>query len=273
MKKIIYIILIISIIVLIAVISFLKGVEDNKDPILIGCVQKGNICNEAAISSGVPVEIKVNDSQKIKFYVIDNTEDNMTLLMAENLEDNVNWHNELINIKGPVTAMEVLGENTKSWSLIENINNYTYDDYGLKYFNKKCSSIDISGYDCSDDIYEVRGYKKIVLSNSSYIEWNLPEEDAIYNFDNKTFKARLITVEELTKLLSKGENKWLISNLNENEGYWTLSSSTVQKTDYNAGAYAVINLEGKPVIEPAYVDIYNNDYKIGIRPVIVVDKR
>ena len=104
------------------------------------CLKKGKLCNSNEIYDGIEVEVEVKNNVKYRFYMISNTEEEITLIMANNIIDKVDWHIELINMKGPGTALGKIFEETKTWEKISNIQNYTYDDYGLKNFIESCKT-------------------------------------------------------------------------------------------------------------------------------------
>ncbi|MBE6148667.1 MAG: hypothetical protein E7167_04180 [Firmicutes bacterium] len=267
------IILIILIVVLIIIRKpekTLPLIENNE------CIKKGNVCSLQDIKNGVYVDVEVNDKKSYGFYVISNTENEMTLIMNENIADNIDWHHELINMKGPLEALGQLSDYTYSWTKIDIIDNYTYDDYGKKYSDKLCEEGSNPGYSCKYSIYKTRGYNKIVLSkDEKYVDFNFApeEEEPLLRQDLSDFnlRARLITVEEVNELANA---KWLDYGLKDNEGYWTLSSSTAANTRYAVGAYAVVKAENGISVESLFIqNSLNEELKIGIRPVISIEKR
>ncbi|MBQ6840572.1 MAG: hypothetical protein IJO63_00445 [Bacilli bacterium] len=284
MKKTKIIILLILVVLILAFvgwhISKIKR-QDAGDNIYsnAACLKKGNICTDEQIRNGMLVKYEVNDKDSYDFYVIDNNADTLTLIMNKNIVNNVDWHNELINMKGPIYSLIEIYKNCNDWTNVDILNNYEYADYGKKYSDELCAKGEEPSYNCEDLYTNTRGYNGIIFGeNKSYLEFNLPitdedEEDVVQKFDLTAHKlrARMITIEELEKLQNA---EWLVENLKHNEGFWTLSSATVAKTLYSKGAYAVVANNSQAEIVPVFVkSSLNDDYKLGIRPVIVIEKR
>ena len=94
------------------------------------CITSGT-CSEDEIKSGIKVNVKVNKTQNYDFYVIADTGTELTLLMSENLGNNVYWYDdyEEDNSKGPKTAVTELALRTSDWTNIPE-RDYTYSDDG-----------------------------------------------------------------------------------------------------------------------------------------------
>ncbi len=246
------------------------------------CIKKGDICTDEEIYNGVKVSYEVKSGTTKEFYVIANDKDQMTLLAAENISEDVDWHSEMVNVKGPLNATISLVNATKNWKSVPTINNYRHKDTGLETFKNTCSGEgeNKSGYDCYANGVLCRGYNEIIIQEGLTIfNTNIVYQDPSIPIDNVyeisgTTRARMITIDELLAL--KKDNKypsWLIENLKEDEGYWTLDSSTASKNNYNQGAYALANKAGSPSTESLFVQKETGDqFTIGIRPVIVVNK-
>ena len=105
------------------------------------CLNDGTEC-----TLGTPVAIKVNASDVYNFYVINETDNEVTLIMDRNIysstdlnNGNVAWISEedygcgvagdecSLNDKGPLTAIRTLNERTSSWTNIPE-REYTYID-------------------------------------------------------------------------------------------------------------------------------------------------
>ena len=101
------------------------------------CIQKGNVCSDADILAGIKVNVKVNNSETYDFYVISNTDSEITLMMNRNIyaegnttEPDVAWYADShTNSQGPKTAVAALKERTSTWSNIPE-RTYTYSDDG-----------------------------------------------------------------------------------------------------------------------------------------------
>jgi len=92
------------------------------------CIISGT-CSETDILAGIKVNVKVNAKKAYDFYVIADNGTELTLLMSENLGDNVMWYADATdNSQGPTTALVELASRTKEWT---NIPEKTYTISGL----------------------------------------------------------------------------------------------------------------------------------------------
>ena len=249
------------------------------------CLYKGEICSEDDIDRGIKVHYRVSDKEAYDFYVLSNDEEKVTLIMATNIQNKVDWHSELINLKGPTSALEVLTARTQEWINVPVIESYKYEDEGNGFYKKLCSQ-DLSDeevfYDCKDDKIKTRGYNGFSIKDGlGTLYFNLEEEkdyevtkQAILT--GRTFRARLVEQKDLTNLILYRNTypDWLIDNLKEEEGYWTMSSSTLPLTQYREAAFAVVNYKSKTLLrELLTIAERNKNFKtVGIRPVITIEK-
>ena len=166
------------------------------------CLNDGTEC-----ASGTPVAIKVNSDEVYNFYVIDETDNEVTLIMDRNIyapgsttDVNVVWHSTSDNSQGPKTAVVVLKERTSSWINIPE-REYTYSD------------------DCGENLY------------SSFSE---------------TMRARILTYTEANDIKTANNNtmpSWMRVNLfsagdNNTFGYWLSSACN---GDYDYAHYVFYN--------------------------------
>lgn len=277
--KVIIVIICIYLVVVIAV-SLLSG---NKEEPLekADCLSKGKVCTEEQIFKGVEVDVAVTDKKTYRFNVISNDENQMTLIMNKNIIAQADWHLELINLKGPQTSLTDLYKKTANWTNVPVISDYTYEDSGRKNYEEMClNGATDPTYDCDTTVHPTRGYKSLEIKNGqATLYFNLASIDggpvsAKYTVEEENARTRFITREEITALTKDYQlPTWLIKNLDEKEGYWTLSSSTATKTFYSQGATAIANVNNKTSIESLYVmHDYEPNFKIGIRPVITIEK-
>ena len=276
LKIFIIVLAVVLVISIIAIIVFSGTSATKEEPIeQRECTKMGNFCSEEDIYKGVEVDVKISDKKTERFYVISNTEHSMTLMLKKNIAPSVDWFDNLLNIFGPETAMLELANRTKSWKLIEPVEDYTYSDNGLQTYISNCQNGTTEpGYDCTTTLDPLRGYISLGI-NKGKLTITSNEMEGPHSFTFKpTFRARLATVEEIDALVYKKQlPKWLINDLDNKEGFWTLSSSTSLKTNYSQGAIAVTNVDKQPSIESLFVQKeYQGNYKIGIRPVITIEK-
>ena len=245
------------------------------------CIYKGQLCSLKQMYEGVEVKVEVKKDTYYVFNVIANSIDKMTLLMNENLEKNVDWHGELINLKGPQSSLNKLLNITNDWENVDIIQSYSYNDYGKVNYEKTCAEGNThKDYDCTTNTYTNRGYNGLSINDGTLtLNFNLPiTEDEIpsqqISYPEYQAKARMITIEEVNEFLNGTEYpKWLINGLKENKAFWTISSSTAKKTGYQQGAIAIANVDNKVSIESLYT-MYGSqtDFEVGIRPVIEIYK-
>lgn len=246
------------------------------------CTQKGKVCTADEIFSGVEVLVEVKKDKKYVFNVIYNDENSMTLLMNENLIKESDWHGELVNVKGPQQALINLYLKTTDWKNVTPLS-FMYKDEGKSNFEEFCRTGNVDpGYDCTTTSYLSRGYDYIEINNGvTTINMNITVEDPsveinnVYTQKKRIAYARLITLSEINNLSKDFKYpEWLTKNLKDNEGYWTLTSSTAMKTGYQQGAIALANVDGKASLESLFVQSeYQPDFKIGVRPVITIEKK
>ena len=242
----------------------------------IECLKKGNLCTKAEIAKGIKINYQVNKKENYDFYLISNTQEEATYIMAQNIMKDLNWADERTNLKGPTHVMYMVNEKTKNWELVEKIKDYTYEDYGYKYNQEICEkkTKQEKDYNCNINA----GYKKLeIKSGKGTIYYNLTESSTTTTWDigNIDIRARLITREELSELSTakKGLPEWLVENVKNQNAYWTLSSNTYACNQYAIAAYIVKNIK-----DEAKIDIANTIYgikkqEIGLRPVITIKKQ
>lgn len=246
------------------------------------CTKKGNVCTADEIFSGVEVEVEVKKGKKYIFNVISNDENTMTLLMNKNLIKESDWHGELVNVKGPQQALINLYLKITDWKNVPPIS-FMYKDEGKANFEEFCNTgTQEPNYDCTTASYPSRGYDYIEINNGvTTINMNIVANDPTIEISNTYIQkkriayARLITLSEINNISKDFKYPdWLVKNLNDNEGYWTLTSSTSMKTGYQQGAIALAKVDGKASVESLFVQgDYQPDFKVGVRPVITIEKK
>ena len=248
------------------------------------CLKKGSVCSRDDIYHSIKVSFLVNNSQTYEFYLLSNDSDTATFIMSENLVDDVNWHNERINMKGPTNVFRVLSDSTSTWSSIPVISSYEYSDYGQVIYENHCSDenyINHEDYDCSRGDFPSRGYKGLKIENGAlFIQANLYSSEGVSMMNgtllnDPLLRARIPTYEEIYDLEEDGVlPDWLMDHLYEKEGFWTMSSSTLPSTGYIQGVFAVERVNRKATLMDVYSMNNANDYytHTGIRPVITIEK-
>lgn len=259
----------------------LKGPKDIKQH---ECTKKGEVCTFEQMYEGVEVNVEVAEGKTYTFSMIANGRDTMTLMLQENILDDVEWDSEGSNQKGPSTSLYEVNQKVKEWTNIENILSYNYTDKGKILSETICAaSGEHDEYECPKDQYDKRGYTGLTITDGEIkLLFNLPpDRNPEPGFEvlkegiiQTPAKARLITLEEYEEFVTEdGPAKWLIENLDKNEGYWTMTSAHKLTTGYNHAAISIINRDGKPDTEDVPVARGNKYFKVGIRPVITVYKK
>jgi len=267
-KKYLIILIIFIVLVSIGVSLLMINKNTNLEPSDNNCLKKGNLCTLDEIKTGLVVPVAVNDNDTYDFYVIDNTAEQLILIMAKNIGKDVDWSMEGINFKGPVAPVFEVYDYTTNWDNINKITNYIYEDFGYK----QCLALPDDSEE--KNLCKFGGYIKFVINEKeAYVDHDIEElgnEDGRdYVLGDYDFKARLITVEEIEKL---DNPSWLGNDLENGEGYWTMSSSTAANTSFNAGAYAVVKTSDVMTVESLKVTLAEIPYKVGVRPVITIPK-
>jgi hypothetical protein len=140
-KKKKFIILGILIILFIAIVVFIvlnnkvkkldysiNTISENK----LECFDKSKKCDNATL-----IIIKVNEKEKYNFYVINDENNILTLLMDKNIGNNTNWSaNNITCSRGPDNLISYIKELTAAWLYIESKEYIMYDSNGC-YENKK----------------------------------------------------------------------------------------------------------------------------------------
>ena len=248
------------------------------------CTKKGQICSFQEMYKGVEVNVEVAKDKTYTFSMIANDKNTMTLMLQQNIEKDVEWDEEGSNQKGPQTALYKLNELIKGWENIPSIKKYSYIDRGKIDSERICSSIgERDEYQCPKQPTDKRGYNGLTIEDGNIkFLFNLPPmENPEPGFETltegtilTTAKARLITIEEYEEFITDdGIAKWLLEGLDKNEGYWTMTSAHKLTTGYNYAAIAIVNKDGKIRTENVPVARGNEYYKVGIRPVIKIDKK
>ena len=197
------------------------------------CLNDGTTC-----TPGTPVAIKVNASDVYNFYVIDETDNEVTLIMDRNIGDNIAWASEedygcgvagdycALNDKGPITAVKTLKARTSSWTNIPE-REYIY----------------------SDGVAATR-----------------------YQSFTETMRARMLTHTEANSIMVANNDAmpfWLNVNLyvsgDENTyGYWLSSVDADESNSFNA---YVVYCHGWLATQTI-----SSNTSYGLRPVIVLSK-
>ena len=278
-KKMLVVPVILLILVLVAIIVYTVFFSKNnykpKDAKTIEEVDflsSTKVASSSQLVKGVKINVGVennnssNDNteqgkaEESPYYVVGNDEINITLLPVKNLEKS-SW-SDTNNLSGPTIAMKKLSELTSSWSNLEPIDTFFYNDYGLERLLNTGSEYDPAESDL--DFYNSPGgYENISINQGVCTISSIGAEGTSVNTLGESFKVRLATLEEVKKMKL---SSWLIEGLKDGEGYWLLTSSTTGK-DHSANAYAVFNNSGKAVIKSVSVKT-----ELYLRPVIVVTK-
>ena len=225
------------------------------------CVTKKTTC-----AAGEKVAIKVNDTDVYNFYVIDDNNSNVTLIMDRNIGSQVAWTSKSDyttaggsttdygdygnNNLGPITVLNYLNIQTSSWNNIGPIESYTYDNNLNGTANKY-------------------GYQKLTITNGTGV---LTSQDGTKNTTLAgTMRARLLTNEEASTLKTNNNGTmptWLYENLSSSNttaapyGYWLLTAYPFTSSDGRS-----MNYSGNISFNFVY-----NDSVYGARPVIELSK-
>ena len=110
--------------------------------------------------------------------VIGEDTDTVTLMLNQNLGNNVQWYDATLNGYGPVTALNYLNTLTTNWTNVDPIDNFTY-------INNK------------DGNEYPNGYQKLQIKKGQAI---LTYKDGIQNLLEGISKARLLSLDEFIEI-------------------------------------------------------------------------
>lgn len=121
MKKKIIIIIISLLVIIIGIFTIFKinnkYLINNIVNTKLECLNKSNKC-----SRGTLINIKVNNKDNLDFYVIDDNGQTITLLMNENIGNNIKWTDNNDCSKGPNIIINTIKDITKNWDNIKTKN-------------------------------------------------------------------------------------------------------------------------------------------------------
>lgn len=266
-----------------------RNIED------VECLKKGNVCTAEELKDGIKVRYKVNKSETYEFYVISNDENQMNLMLDKNIIANHVWGFLVDNTKGPGYSLYKMNDKIKDWTSVPYLDNYTYVDFGYQYYSDVC--VDKTKEDKEFDCNRYTGYKSIVIKEGdARINYNsqppkLAEGESEEDLSAPTYRdiveiklrARMITFEEVLALYSEKQKNipnWLVENVRLDKMYWTMSTVPYAVEGYDKSAYTIVNRNGKADIASQEVSIGNpeeeitvDDYNVGLRPVITLNKK
>ena len=133
-------------------VTYINGIMSSGN----NCIKKGNYCSKTEILSdeGIKVHVEVAQNLFYDFYVINDENEELTLIMDRNLADKVFWISKEDfeksggtfgaydnTTKGPITLLNTIKERTSKWT---NILNYDYiikdDGWNILYEDIKINS-------------------------------------------------------------------------------------------------------------------------------------
>ena len=146
-------------------------------------------------ASGTIVDYKVNDSDTVRFHVMYDNGNTMTMQTQKNTVYNVAWYGteqDYTNANGPMTILPVLEEKTTGWT---NVNPQTYT--------------------MGTTVFKTNGYTGCSSYNSC--------DANTYTLDERVANARMITVQEAADLGCTSEQKscpiWMYNYLHNSTNY------------------------------------------------------
>jgi len=185
---------------------------------------------------GQSIVFNTGDGSKV-FYVLKNsptTESKVTLILADNLTNsNVKFNDTNLAESGPNLILQKLKEGTDNWT---NVDAYTTEEY-----------VSLDNYTIS-----YNGYRARLLNENDISEF------LGCNGNNNCFNYK----EAFAVNFNSDNLKFLVSNLNDNTGYWT------GVTIPGSNAYAWSIQKGRVV--PSLFS--EESVQLGVRPVITVLK-
>lgn len=249
------------------IITHNEVIEKKSDKKVRACEIESEKFTLDQIKKGIKIKLAINSNEIYDFYVIDNDDFTVSLILASNLHT-LSSFSQTSNMEGPISVLEVTASLTSTWENIEYIPFYLYSDYGLQKINYYEEEYDAS-----------KNYDAFVKNPGGYSTLNITEgqvtitealtgtEVAKTTTLRTKSRARLITYEELEKLMTnKKLPNWLTNNLNDNEGFWTMSTAPNEKSN-STNAFAVIKNSSKSNLEAKEINS-----KLLVNPVITISR-
>ena len=218
-------------------------------------------CHESSdtnsCASGTIVDYKVNDTETVRFHVMYDNGNTLTMQSQKNTVYNVAWYagtSSNSNKNGPMTILSVLEEKTNNWS---NVNEQTYK--------------------LGTTTFKTNAYTGCDAYNSCTINtYTLPERNS---------NARMITVQEVVDLGCTPDSKscpiWMYNYLKESKNYnGTINDVTTENGGkYNYG-YWTMNADSSTDNRAWYIDFYGrvciylniSDLNYSARAVVEINK-
>ena len=219
-----------------------------------------------------------NQNSCLKFYVISNTNNKVTLILDHNTTASSSWNNERTNASGPLSALSILKSDTKNWKGVLTPTNYTYErkandchtEVGTSYKKQDCDainySIDYTGYNAR--LITAEEIAKIANINGT-IGQTLELSIDSSNISTSEKKKKIGFLFDRLYYLKESANSTLVLNRSINDssteyGYWTATASSwlYYSDELSANALAV---KFGGTIDSENVML---NYEEGIRPVI-----
>ena len=204
---------------------------------------------------GTIIDYKVNNTETVRFHVIEDKGSTMTMQSQKNTVTKEMWYTEYDNTKGPLTVLPTLESATSGWT---NVNNQTYT-MGTTVFKNNaytgCRFIDESqSYSCSKNIYKL---------------------------SSRTAKSRMITIQEALAVGCTGNDrecpKWMYNYLKsstvfdgtidegEDSGYWTMNAPYSEEEYFQTYAFTIFTRGG-------FMNSFPNYDTNAARAVVVISK-
>ena len=105
--------------------------ECNLPDAVKGIMTSKNYCIlDGICENGTLINVKVNDTENYNFYVINDLNDELTLIMDRNIGENIYWSYYYDTTKGPFTALQALKKSTDNWTNLTKlaIDQFEYDN-------------------------------------------------------------------------------------------------------------------------------------------------
>ena len=219
-----------------------------------------------------------NQNSCLKFYVVGSTNDRVALILDHNTSDKVEWSSKANYKSGPVTALNVLKNDTKDWKGVLNPTNYTYKREKDSCYVHSDEEIDVpQACDAINYAIDYTGYNARLITSE--------EVAKIVNISTELGKTKIVALNQSSISTDELKTKvgWLydrvlisegyelvipnkpITDFSLTGGYWTATASSwFYNEELNPDAISV---------RPALLKSSGiNDREIGVRPVIELAK-
>ena len=222
-----------------------------------------------------------NQNSCLKFYVVGSAGNRVTLILDHNTTDEVAWSDTANYKSGPITALNVLKSDTNGWKGVLTPTNYTYKRAANSCYVTSDDDISVS-QDCDAINYTIdyNGYNARLITAEEVVK--------IVNISTELGKTKVVALNQSSISTDELKTKmgWLYDRVLIPEGYELgIPNNSTTDSSFTGGYWTATasswfyNLESDPdapdaiSVRPVLLKSSGlSDSEIGVRPVIEISK-